>query len=477
MRIVAVAIALLATLQHGPGSSRARAHGRDPAQALSIVAADAHGPSVVRLNEGLAVRRQEGWRFVCPVLWGEDAVVPAQAIPGGAVLIGASSGLFVMREDGGVVRHADPAATGRVIALATSAAGLYALRAQGAYEVLAVQADTVRVLWSDTRPWTDMAVGEAFVSLMRIESDQLHELRLSPEGAMLAEHAALLAAGASGVRVRLTGGISYALVLSSALTAELGRIEQGVWLSLQDAGTIAGPIEMTDGLRVLALDGALARFDGEQLAPLAEPARVTCLGRWLELGYACSEGDLRALEPDGLGALLFGLDGLLEPDLERVPEAAREACTLQWQRYRIDLLQRGITPRAPDAGVAVGPLDAGAPDAGTEPDAEMEIDVSAEAPDAPAAIAASAVREPPIVSGSRGGASEQGPALDDPSARHMQDGTRASGASGNGHCGLEQASRGSHGGLLLLGVLAALSALRRKRHRRRGKAHGGDSSR
>lgn len=459
-RSAAIALAAIAMLLDGGEASRARAHGSDPAQALSVVAADAHGPSVVRLNEGLTVRRPEGWRFVCPVLWGEDAVVPAQAMPGGAVLIGASSGLFVMGEDGSVARHADPAATGRVIALAASAAGLFALHAQGAYELLSVQANTVRVLWSDTRAWADLAAGDGFVSLMRTENDQLHELRLSPQGALLAEHSALLAAGASGVRVRLTGSVSYALVLSSTLTAELGRIEQGAWLSLQRAGAIAGPIETAGGPRMLALDGALARFDGEQLAPLAEPARVTCLGRWLDLGYACSEGDLRALDADGLGALLFGLEMLLEPDLERVPEAAREACTLQWQRYRIDLLRRGITPRALDAGVAAGALEAGAPEAGTAPDAALEPEVWAEAPDAAAAIAASAAREPPIVSGSRGAADEPSPALEDPGARRMQDDTRAS---GGGQCGLGRAPRGSQGKLLLLGILLTLSARRRKR--------------
>jgi hypothetical protein len=369
-------IAALALLQQGALPSPVQAHGSDPARALSIVAADAHGASVVRLNEGLAVRRPEGWRFVCPELWGEDAVVPAQSIPGGPVLIGASTGLFVMHDDGEVVRHADPGAAGRVIALGASSAGLFALRAQGAYEVLAVEAHSVRVLRSDTHPWADMSVTDSFLSLLRIEDGRLYELQLAPDGAVLLERDAPLPAGASNVQARVAGRTSYALLLSSTLSAELGRIEQGGWLSLARAGAIAGPLQTAQGQLLLALDAGLTRFDGEQLSAPAEAAGVTCLGRLGELDYACTADALRALESETLGAALFELAALLAPDLERVPEAARDACTLQWQRYGIDLLKLGITPRAPDAGApraadaaaAQPELDAGVSDTELEPE-------------------------------------------------------------------------------------------------------------
>ncbi len=332
-----------------------------------MVASDADGPSVVRLNEGLAMRAADGWRYLCPALWGEDAVAPALSIPDGPAVIGGGSGLLLVSPQGAVTRHPDGAAAGRVLALAASAGGLFALRQSGdLYQVLRVDRDEVAVLFGDTRPWDDLAAGDDSLQLVRLDRDQLRELHLSLAGDTLAEHTAAAPAASVAMLARLEGDAAYALVLTSSLAGELGRIEQGAWRPLVTGRLLAGPIETAGGWFVAA-DGELGRFDDERMLPLDEAARATCLRSHGELDYACSDRGLRALAPSGLAGWLFELGELGPPDLDRVPQEQRETCTLQWQRYEVDLRAVGIRPSGPDAGAS--PRE---PDAGAEHDAGQE---------------------------------------------------------------------------------------------------------
>jgi hypothetical protein len=343
-----------------------RAHG-EPPEALSLALRDRDGARLVRLNEGLAVRAGEGFRYLCPALWAEDAVVPAHAIPGGSAVIGAGSGLMLVSAEGAVERHPDPLAAGRVIALAASAAGLFALRESGdLHQVLRVHEDRVQVLFGITQVWEDLAASDESLQLVRLSAGRLHELRLSLSGETIAEDSAPVPEGTAGVLARLSGDVGYVVVLTSSLTAELGRVERGSWRPIQAGVSVGGPVETAAGNRFVAVDGELARFEHERGQPLGEAAFVRCLRRHFELAYACSDRGLRELAADGLGASLFELDELGPPDLAQVPDDLHEACALQWQRYVIDLRAVGITP--PSLG---GASDAGArpdtPDAGEPP--------------------------------------------------------------------------------------------------------------
>jgi hypothetical protein len=343
-------------------ASSARAHG-EPPEALSLVARDRDEARLVRLNEGLALRTAEGFRYLCPALWGEDAVVPAHAIPGGSAVIGAGSGLLLVSAEGAVERHPDPSAAGRVLALAASADGLFALRESGdLHQVLRVHEDRVQVLFGGTQLWDDLAASDQGLQLVRLSGGRLLELRLSLSGDTIAEDGAPVPEGSAAALARLVGDVGYAVLLTSSLTAELGRIEQGRWRLIQAGQAVGGPVVTAAGDGYVAVDGELARFDEQRPLPLGEGAVVRCLRRHFELAYACSDRGLRELAADGLGASLFELDELGPPDLAQLPEDRREACTLQWQRYVIDLRAVGITPRG------LGGPDAGASDAGPRPD-------------------------------------------------------------------------------------------------------------
>jgi hypothetical protein len=337
----------------------ARAHG-EPAAALSIVRRDAAGVQLVSLNEGLALRTDDGFRFVCPAAWGEDFIAPVLAVPEGPAIVGTPSGLFVVDPRGGVSPHPDPMAFGPVTALGASSSALYALLSEADEQrVLQVDAERVRALWSSDRGWTDLVASDGGVHLVGIDGSDLYVARLSDDGALIAEDKATLDQVPLVVRAAMAGDTLYVIVIQQSLDYAVGRIEEGAWLPLESAPSIAGPIETAGGDRYIALDGQLARFDDESVAPLESADFVTCLRTHAGLSYACHNGGLREVGAQGLGVPLFQLEQVIEPELESLPSDRRELCTLQWQRYLIDLQTASM-----DAGVQED-IDGGSVDAGS----------------------------------------------------------------------------------------------------------------
>jgi len=60
------------------GATKAHAHGLPPS-AFGIVASSSEKPTLVVLNEGLAVARPDGWSFLCPSLWGDGDTASGKA--------------------------------------------------------------------------------------------------------------------------------------------------------------------------------------------------------------------------------------------------------------------------------------------------------------------------------------------------------------------------------------------------------------
>src|SRR5262245_14132392 len=131
---------------------RAFAHGVPP-EAYAVLSHDAQGARAVSLSVGVALRRSaQNYQFVCPMAWGDQFAAPLAALADGTIVIGASRGLMLLAEDGTLRAHPDPAAVGRVSDMVRSARGVFALRptATGS-ELLAVDAQRARVLWTDTK--------------------------------------------------------------------------------------------------------------------------------------------------------------------------------------------------------------------------------------------------------------------------------------------------------------------------------------
>jgi hypothetical protein len=351
-------------------SARAAAHGGPPA-AYSVIVVDDDGPVLIKLGVGFALRESaERFRYVCPAAWGGELAAPAAALPDGTVVVGADDGLMLLAADGSVTPHPDANARGFSTELVRAGGRVFALRyAADRSEVVEVDAEQVRMVWSEARTWYSMAaLGDALV-LMRASGTELEQLRISLEGGELARHAATAPRPVDYVFARNLADEALALLLIQT-TPELGRLQDGAFVRVALGGSsIAGPITTEQGA-LLAVDGQLQRLGTAGLVPLSDTTYVGCLERHGAEAYACTREGVSRIGEQGLGQSLFALTWLVPPDLTQLETAAARArCDYQWQDLRFDLISIGLAPRdqAPDAGTLPTDAGDGAEDGGSEP--------------------------------------------------------------------------------------------------------------
>jgi hypothetical protein len=340
-------------------------HGAEVPGVLSVVATDSTGlPSVLRLNEGLALRQRGEWRFLCPRLWGDDQVVPAVSTSGGAIIVASSGGLLLLDPTTGVfAQHPDPeAASGRTLSLRATGERALQLRAvDGLSQVLLVDDTSAVVLFEDNTAWETLDANQNVIALARVLDPGVETLHLALDGTELARGRAASPPDAVAAYPRLADERIYLVALTGGgLSSELGQIEGGEWVSAQRVvGSIAGPIDAATGGVWLSLGGELGKLDEGLVAPTGDTQLVTCVGSQASLTYACAEAGLWQLDNSGLGEELFDLSELKEPAWDEVPDAFVAECEVQWQRYQLDLMAIGIKPRPPrEAGGDAGQVSA-----------------------------------------------------------------------------------------------------------------------
>jgi hypothetical protein len=370
--------------------SAARAHGPAPA-ALAVLAWDGTQLDLVRLNVGLARRVEEDrFRFLCPALWGDERGAPAAPLASGEVVLAASSGLFLLSAQGGLRPHPDPNARGAVIDLVLAGDELYALRViDGKSELLAIDAEHARAVWSDASVFFSIASDDQRLLLLRSNELNLAWQWLDLSGVPQDAGELALPAPVEYAFARLSHGLPYALVLEQG-RPELGRLLGSDWVSVaKAAGSIAGPIALED-VELLAIDGQLAQLGDAAPVELGEGPYVSCLDQFGELSYACTRAGLSRLAASGVGESLFDFSQLAPPDLSvAADEQQRERCDYQWQDLRFDLLALGVEVAldpepARDAGVPEGGVgEDSAADASTPPRARRSGGCSAQPIDAP----------------------------------------------------------------------------------------------
>jgi hypothetical protein len=321
-----------------------------------ILDRDADGVQMLRLYQGLVQRDGGKWRFVCSKTYGGGGQDLAGSLPGGGVAIALPMGVAIMKRDGTVQPHPDPEGqVGILTAFARSAEKLFALRWREhamVSDVVEISESAVRVLWTDTHYWSDIAVGEGSLALVRIGQGEIEDLRLSFEGEVLSEGKAMLP-DVRAVTARVMGDVPYyaARLQNQSL---LGRIQDGAWQTVLTAGNaLAGPLVMPDGSTLVAIDGVLSSFSNGVATPLTDSDFVTGLYQLDGRPYACTRTGLRDLESDGLGPQLFDLSALLGPNECTVPEDARSDCELEWQHLMVELIGANITLATDDSPAGV----------------------------------------------------------------------------------------------------------------------------
>jgi hypothetical protein len=334
------------SLVHGLcfGASTAQAHSAPGVAA--ILDEDASGVHMLRLNSGLVQRTGASWRFVCSRVYGGVGQDLAVSLPGGGAVIALPNGITLMKRDGTFEPHPDPEARhGTVTAFARTQGKLYALRMpwhSPTSEVIAITDTTVTVLWTDTRSWSDIAVGESSLALVRFEQDVLEELRLSFAGEVISRQTTTLV-DPLAVTVRVVGDVPY-YTAKLQTSSVLGRIERGTWNAVLTTGNaLAGPLALADGTLLVAMDGVLASFANDVATRLTDSDLVIGLHQIDDHRYACTRTGVRELSGTGLGARLFDLSELLGPDACSIPDPLRSDCELEWQHLQVELIGANIS--------------------------------------------------------------------------------------------------------------------------------------
>jgi hypothetical protein len=362
----ALYIGVLLACAIGVFAPRGFAH-RGPAEVLSLPAWGDSGALVLRLNEGLAIRRCDRWQYVCPALWGADNIAQAEAIPDGPVAIAGPPGLFLLGDDGAVAPHPDPAALGPVIRFATAGGELFALRMrEQRSEVVKVTASAIEQVWSDPGViWTALVADDAALHLLRLEGSRMFHAQVSLRGQPIAMEEVMLPESFVEVRANVAGGELYVTAVRLMGGLELGQIDGGAWLSRCTGGdNLSGPVE-SEGELLVTVNRSLAKLDGQCSELIATPEQVSCVGQGAGRSYACTRSGVTLLNADGVGSALFLLAELAPPDLGVVPAPVQPMCRAQWSRYREDLLSLGVIDQTAIAdNSAAGACAGNAPRAG-----------------------------------------------------------------------------------------------------------------
>jgi hypothetical protein len=338
---------------------RAFAHGVPP-EAYAVISNDAEGPRAVSLSAGVALRRSaQRYQFVCPMAWGDQFAAPVAALADGTIVVGATSGLMLLAEDGTLRAHPDPAAIGSSSAVVRSARGVFSLRPTPAgSEVLAIDEQKVRVLWKDTKNLYSLAALDDKLVLLRASGTMLEQVTIAAaDGAELERQMAVIDLPVDNVFARANAGAAYALVVYRNGSVALGSLRMNAFAKLAEGElSIAGPLSV-ENVTLLATDGKLARLVEGHATPLADDHAVVCLAEHDGLTYACERDGIARMNGQVLGEPLFRFGWLVPPDLERVPEGdERFLCNSQWQdlRFDIQLLMPDAASAPVDASMAGG---------------------------------------------------------------------------------------------------------------------------
>ncbi|HEX5655782.1 MAG TPA: hypothetical protein VFX59_01250 [Polyangiales bacterium] len=322
---------------------RVLAHGAPPA-ATEAIASDERGVSLVRVSRGLAYRAAEGFRFLCPEAWDGNLLVRAASLPGGPTIL-ASDSLFVLQE-GRVTRH--PVQSGLGFALASHRDAVFGVFRQGtSWELRRITASANELVRALAQPVDALAALDDELALLRFVDRTVtvdrYALSGEPRGGVSWEAKSFVAEAA----LRVAGEQLYAVLWAhSAPWLSVGRVGKDAFEPLREANvSLDGPIASS-----LAIDGVLQDLQ-TGTAIDTQGDRISCLGETSGQPYACARGGLLRVDANGLGAPLFELSALREPDLSAVPDAARADCTVRWT----DLVTDGVPVSdagmpAPDAG-------------------------------------------------------------------------------------------------------------------------------
>jgi len=341
----------LTMLSLAAGSSAiALAHGGPPA-ALGLLAANPDA-EVMLLNEGLALKRPEGWSYLCPSLWGESDLASgkfplARSADGISTYVPGGSDLFVLRDGELMAQQRPEYSSSRMIALANDSQYVYGLHittvgGNSMSEVVRLNSSGDPRFFASQEYWGSITANEDNVYIASAGTQALTLVTLDKEGKEVGRTTAMLPMTLYEVTLHAFAGRVYAT--GAGNTGYLvGYFENGTWTEvLQDPMVVVGPQTSADGTVWIAIGGALARLKDNVVEPAEETRFVKCLEHWNDRYYVCLDHDVHELTADGVGDRLFEMQGILETDPKMITADTKDPCEQQWLIYKIDAMRSGL---------------------------------------------------------------------------------------------------------------------------------------
>jgi len=331
------------------------AHGPEPG-VVGLVRSTGGRLDTVRLTEGLALRQGDGWRYVCPVQFGDALSPDALAAEDGDVYVVGSDGLLSMDGEGSV-RALDHPGLSRdtVLDLTSSHGSVYGLRySDDRSELVRLDASDATVLWSHDgfiqslnadgeRLWLTSTVdGTATLHAVTSEGESLQQRTVAVDRAGVITRVVQVLDALYAIEAQPSGNRLLRL-------PDVGDVPEVVY----DAGSVVyGPIAegaagwfVADGM-LMSLDN---RTPGEQ--PVDAEAAPTALWSLLDETYLVSYLQVFRFDRDGVLQPEADLRQLQPPDLTRVEDALQSECSNQWTTASRDIAARwGGGEQVPTAG-------------------------------------------------------------------------------------------------------------------------------
>ena len=348
------------------------AHG-PPAAVNGIAARDDAGPRVVTLTEGLAVRLESGWRWVCPSAFGASPSLmpPAQSVDGKRTFVVGQYDLFVLESDGQVVAQSRPDLSRQsVLQLAPLGGRLYALRYTGdASDVVALDAPDAGAIWREEVSYQSITPDGDSLWVARVVGAVGYAVRLTVDGSVAETLTFAVDEGDRIVAVQRVAGAVYVNAVTAAAGGTLVRLDPDGGtpaLVLSSNAPISGPVAAGGSSAWAASDLSLQAISADGATPRPSAYPVTCVAGAGDAAILCTQTRLFNLDSTGPQAEIFNLASLVGP--EPYPEAG-QVCSLEWEVFDWDLSRAGITvPLDPaDAGSGVASSSGGGCAVGRDP--------------------------------------------------------------------------------------------------------------
>jgi len=332
------------------------AHG-PPVGVTYVAAADAGGPTVVGVSEGLVQRIEGEWRYVCPALFGDELAPMALSLDGERTFVVGTDDLFVLAADGTVTPQNTPQLSRRfVTGLGRVADRIFAFRlADGRTEIVEITYPPSSAIWSDAGGYDSISADDAGFWAARVTADGVgHLLRLNVEGAVVAQHSFVAEPGEFVLRAMALGDDLYVSTLTGWLTGQLTRLDAaGAQARIVEATEpLRGPLAISSSAGYFIADGVLEAIPDAPTTPVFSE-RATCLDQLGGRSYLCSRTTLLGLDASGTTDVMLDLAELQGPVAGALHADNSGRCTLQWLVFQDDLRAVGALPNAlPDAGTA-----------------------------------------------------------------------------------------------------------------------------